>query len=48
MRAAIARVSTNHPDYLDSNVIMGGFTSHLFFTVPFALVVKRLLPPADG
>jgi hypothetical protein len=48
MHAAIALVSTNHPDYLDPNVIIGGFMSHLFFTVPLALVVKRLLPSADG
>ena len=34
--------STNHPDYGDPTVIIGGFMSHLFFTVPLALVVKRL------
>jgi hypothetical protein len=43
MHAAIALVSTDHPNYLDPNVIIGGFTSHLFYTVPLALVVKQRL-----
>jgi hypothetical protein len=43
MHAAIAAVSTSHPDYLDPTVIIGGFLSHIFFTVPLALVVKRRL-----
>jgi predicted anti-sigma-YlaC factor YlaD len=43
MHAAIAAVSTSHPDYLDPVVIIGGFMSHLFFTVPLALVVKKLM-----
>ena len=43
MHAAIAAVSTSHPDYLDPNVIIGGFMSHFVFTVPLALVVKRRL-----
>jgi hypothetical protein len=42
MHAAIMIASTNHPDYGDPTVIIGGFMSHLFFTVPLALVVKRL------
>jgi hypothetical protein len=42
MHAAIAVASTNHPNYLDPVVIIGGFMSHFFFTVPLALVVKRL------
>jgi predicted anti-sigma-YlaC factor YlaD len=46
MHAAIALVSTSHPDYLDPNVIIGGFMSHIFFTVPLALVVKRKLAAA--
>jgi hypothetical protein len=43
MHAAIAAVSTSHPDYLDPAVIIGGFMSHIFFTVPLALVVKQKL-----
>ena len=43
MHVAIAVVSSNHPNYLDPNVIIGGFMSHFFFTVPLALVVKRRL-----
>ncbi len=43
MHVAIAVVSSNHPNYLDPNVISGGFMSHFFFTVPLALVVKRRL-----
>jgi hypothetical protein len=40
MHAAIALVSTSHPDYLDPTVIIGGFMSHFFFTIPLALYVK--------
>ena len=43
MHVAIAVTSSSHPDYLDPNVIIGGFLSHIFFTVPLALVVKRQL-----
>lgn len=46
MHAAIAIVSSDHPNYLDPNVVIGGFMSHLFFTVPLALVVKHRLAPA--
>ena len=46
MHAAIAVVSTSHPDYLDPNVIIGGFMSHFVFTVPLALVVRRMLAAA--
>lgn len=42
MHAAIAAVSTSHPDYLDPTVVIGGFLSHFFFTVPMALLIKRL------
>jgi hypothetical protein len=45
MHFAIAVVSSNHPNYYDPNVVIGGFMSHLFFTVPLALIVKRLLAP---
>ncbi len=43
MLVAIALVSNDHPNYLDPNVIIGGFMSHLFHTVPLALVVKQRL-----
>jgi L-rhamnose mutarotase len=43
MHAAIALVSNNHPDYLDPVVVIGGILSHLFFTVPMALLVRRWL-----
>jgi hypothetical protein len=43
MHVAIALVSSDHPNYLDPNVIIGGFMSHLFYTVPLALVVKQRL-----
>jgi hypothetical protein len=48
MHAAIALVSSNHPNYLDPNVVIGGLMSHIFYTVPLALVVKLMLadPPA--
>ena len=40
MHAAIAIVSSSHPNYLDPVVVIGGFMSHFFFTVPLALYVK--------
>src|SRR5580693_9631056 len=43
MHAAIAIVSSDHPNYLDPNVIIGGFMSHFFYAVPLALVVKQRL-----
>ena len=43
MHLAIMVASSNHPNYYDPNVIIGGFMSHLFFTVPLALIVKRSL-----
>jgi hypothetical protein len=45
MHVAIMVVSDNHPNYSDPAVIIGGFISHFFFTVPLALTVKRLLRP---
>jgi hypothetical protein len=49
MHAAIAITSNDHPNYLDPIVIIGGFMSHIFFAVPMALTVKRLLTPhSDG
>ncbi|MDG2533023.1 hypothetical protein P6144_05150 [Sphingomonas sp. HITSZ_GF] len=41
MHVAIAIASDNHPDYLDPVVVIGGFMSHFFFTVPLALIVKH-------
>lgn len=43
MHVAIMIVSDNHPNYYDPVVIIGGFMSHLFFTVPLALIVKKRL-----
>jgi hypothetical protein len=43
MHAAILIVSNNHPNYYDPTVVIGGFMSHFFFTVPLALIVKRQL-----
>jgi hypothetical protein len=46
MHAAIMVASDNHPNYYDPAVIIGGFMSHLFFTVPMALIVKRRMAAA--
>ena len=43
MHVAIMIASDNHPNYYDPVVIIGGFMSHFFFTVPLALTVKRRL-----
>jgi hypothetical protein len=43
MHSAIALVTADHPSYLDPNVVIGGFMSHLFYAVPLALVVKHRL-----
>ena len=43
MHVAIAIASDNHPNYLDPVVIIGGFMAHFCFTVPLALIVKRML-----
>ena len=43
MHAAIMVVGDDHPNYYDPVVIIGGFMSHFFFTVPLALVVKKKL-----
>ena len=43
MHIAIALAGDNHPNYTDPVVIVGGFMSHIFFTVPLALVVKSRL-----
>ncbi|MFM0392495.1 hypothetical protein [Paraburkholderia phytofirmans] len=46
MHVAIMIASDNHPNYYDPAVIIGGFMSHIFFTVPLALTVKRRLQQA--
>jgi hypothetical protein len=46
MHVAIMIASDNHPNYYDPAVIIGGFMSHIFFTVPLALTVKRLMEPS--
>lgn len=43
MHVAIAIVGSDHPNYLEPNVVIGGFMSHLFYTVPLALFVKSRL-----
>jgi hypothetical protein len=43
MHVAIMIASTNHPNYYDPAVIIGGFMSHFCFTVPLALIIKRKL-----
>lgn len=43
MHVAIAMVGDDHPNYLDPAVVIGGFMSHFFFTVPLALIVKTRL-----
>ncbi|HEX4049554.1 MAG TPA: hypothetical protein VHY19_01570 [Steroidobacteraceae bacterium] len=43
MHLAILVVSSSHPNYADPNVVIGGMLSHLFYTVPLALMVKRRL-----
>jgi hypothetical protein len=45
MHAAIMIASTNHPDYFDPMVVIGGFMSHFFYAVPLALIVKKYLAP---
>jgi hypothetical protein len=43
MHLAIMVVSSNHPNYYDPGVIIGGFMSHFFFAIPLALIVKKRL-----
>jgi hypothetical protein len=47
MHVAISIASNDHPNYHDPVVIIGGVMSHIFFAVPMALVVKRLMHPVD-
>lgn len=41
MHVAIAIAGSDHPDYLDPAVVIGGLMSHIFYAVPLALIVKR-------
>jgi hypothetical protein len=43
MHVPIPLLGDDHPNYLDPVVVIGGFMSHLFYTVPLALYVKRRL-----
>jgi hypothetical protein len=40
MHSAIVIASSNHPDYSDPAVIIGGFMSHFFYAIPLALYVS--------
>ena len=46
MHFPIPLLGDDHPNYLDPVVVIGGFMSHLFFTVPLALYVKSRLQNA--
>ncbi|WP_315837863.1 hypothetical protein [Bradyrhizobium prioriisuperbiae] len=48
MHAAIMVATTNHPDYFDPMVVIGGFMSHFFYAVPLALFVKTRLADTTG
>ncbi len=48
MHAAIMVAGTNHPDYFDPMVVIGGFMSHFFYAVPLALIVKKRFADATG
>jgi hypothetical protein len=41
MHVAISIVSSDHPNYLDPVVVIGGMLSHICYAVPMALVVKQ-------
>jgi hypothetical protein len=43
MHVAIALATNDHPNYLDPNVVIGGFMSHFFYAIPLALIVKQRL-----
>jgi hypothetical protein len=43
MHVAIAIATNDHPNYLDPSVVIGGFMSHFFYTVPLALIVRQRL-----
>lgn len=41
MHVAIAIAGHEHPDYLDPAIIIGGIFSHIFYSVPMALWIRR-------
>lgn len=43
MHIPIPILGDDHPNYFDPVVVIGGFMSHLFYTVPLALLVKKRL-----
>ena len=43
MHLAIMVAGPDHPNYGDQLVILNGFMSHFFFTVPMAVIVKKRL-----
>lgn len=43
MRIPIIVANNPHPNYFDPVVIIGGFMSHFYFTIPLGLTVKYLL-----
>jgi len=47
MHVAIDVIGDDHPDYLDPAIVIGGFMSHFFYTIPLALIVKSRLAVTD-
>jgi hypothetical protein len=43
MHVAIDIVGDDHPDYSDPMIVIGGFMSHFFYSIPLALTVKKRL-----
>ena len=39
----LEQLGQKHPDYTDPAVVIGGMMSHIFYTVPMALCVRRLM-----
>ena len=37
----LEQLGQKHPDYTDPAVVIGGMMSHIFYTVPMALCVRR-------
>ena len=48
MHAGIALLGQQHPDYADPAVVVGGVLSHIFYTVPMALGVRRMMDSGFG
>jgi hypothetical protein len=43
MHVAIDMAGDDHPNYLDPVIVISGFMSHFFYTIPLALIVKKRL-----